>query len=498
MTTKARIQGMKKVRSLVENYFYNLIKTISGVVYPIVTFAYASRVLGEEGIGKVNFARSVVTYFVMLALLGMNEYGTRECARIRDDRDALSKFSHEMLMINTCTTLLSYSLFFFALIFVPKLQIYKSLLLLNSLAIILKGMGVEWLYQGLEEYRYIAVRSILFQLAAVAVLFIFVRDANDVLAYAFVLLLATSGSYVFNFINIRNLISFKWYGSYGIKKHLKSLLWLFAVAVSIELYTVLDTTMLGLIQNDAAVGRYTAAIKINKLVITIITAIGAVMIPRLSYYIRYGEKEKVSSLVEKLYNYVLMFSVPASIGLCALSRDIIHLFSGAGFTSAELTMQILTPIVLIIPLSVVTNVQTFVPMGKEKLILLSTMTGAIVNFTCNLILIPRFSENGAAIATVIAEAMVTIVSLICADKFYNLRKIFKDVYQYLIAAMPIPLIIILFNKMASCYVLRMATVILLSAICYFAILWRFKNRYLNDVIKTVTNRKKVYHDFSKL
>lgn len=480
---------MPKEKSIVRNALFNILKTISGIAFPIITFSYSARILGENGIGKVNFARNIVTYFIMIALLGMNEYGTRECAKLRHDRDGLSKFTHEMLLINFFTTLLSYALFFSVLFTVPKLQPYKSLLLLSSLAIFLKGMGVEWLYQGLEEYQYIAVRSALFQAIALIILLAFVRDADDVMEYAFVILLATSGSYIFNFINMKKMVAFRRYDHYEIRKHLRPLLWLFAMAVSIELYTVLDSTMLGFLQGDAAVGRYTAAVKVNKLVVTLITSIGTVMTPRLAYYIEHGEKEKVNLLVDRVYNYVLLFSVPAAIGLCMIGQGVILLFSGTGFSSAIITMRILTPIIFITPLSIVTNAQTFVPMGKEKLILLSTMTGAVVNFTCNLILIPHFAENGAAVATVIAETMVTIVCLTLVRRFFNLRKILSSCYQYFVAAIPIPIIAVLIERLNTHYTIKMGIVIVLSAVCYCAILAFFRNRYFKEAICFICKKK---------
>lgn len=486
----AEMRDLEKGKSLFKNYIFNLLKTISGVAFPVITFAYASRVLGAEGIGRVNFAKSVVSYFVMIALLGMNEYGTRECAKLRDDSNKLSKFVHEMLIINTMTTIVSYVLLLIVITNVPKLQEDQQIILISSLAVFLRGMGMDWLYQGLEEYRYIAMRSVLFQGIAMIALLVLVRDATDVLPYTFVLLLATYGSYVLNFFNARRIIHFQWYGNYELKKHLKPLLWLFALAVSIELYTVLDTTMLGFFQDSASVGRYTASVKINKLIVTVITAIGVVLIPRLSYYIEKSEKEKVNILVDKVFNYVSLLSIPAAIGLFVLSDDIIQLFSGTDFLSAAGTMRILTPIVAIIPLSVVTNIQIFVPMGKEKMVLLSTTTGAVVNMAGNIVLIPRYAENGAAAATVVAETMVTIVSLFCARKFYNIRIIFSRYYQYWIAAAPIPLIAWIVQKAEIGRIIRMGIIIVTSAFCYFLILIIFKNNYFIEVLQRIINKVK--------
>lgn len=479
---------MYRTKSLLKNSIFNFAKTFSSVAFPVITFTYSARILGVDGVGQVSFAKSIVTYFTMFALLGMNHYGTREVAKLREDKDRLSKYVHEMLLINGVTTALAYVLLFLSMQFIPKLHGYMVLLLISSLAIVLQGMGMEWLYQGLEEYQYIAVRSILFQVGALVVMFIFVKDAMDVVPYAAVTLVATSGSYVFNFVNARKYIRLRWYGNYEIKKHLQPLLWLFAMAVSVELYTVLDSTMLGFLQGDAAVGRYTAAVKVNKLISTLITSMGVVLIPRLAFYISRDEWEKVNELVNNAYNYVFMLSVPAAIGLFTLNNEIMLLFSGSSFASAALTMCLLTPIVLIIPFSVVTKSQVFIPMGKEKLILCATMSGAVTNFIGNLLLIPRFAENGAAIATVVTETIIAIISFACARKSFDMRQIFKNYYQYWLAAVPIPLIAMLAKMLPIHYVIRMFAVITLSVACYFLILLLLKNDCLLEAFQAVRNK----------
>ena len=479
---------MTKSKSLVKNFIFNFIKTFSSLVFPLITFTYSARVLGVDGVGRVNFSKSFITYFSLFAMLGMNYYGTREAAKLREDRDGLSKYVQEMLIINGITTSIAYAALILAMLFVPKLHEYETLLIINSFAIVLQGMGMEWLYQGLEEYKYIAVRSMAFQFISLALMFIFVRDAEDVAAYAVINTLASYGSYVLNFWNARRYVSLRRTGRYELKKHLKPLLWLFALVVSMELYTVLDSTMLGFVHGDASVGRYTAAVKVNKLTISLINAIGVVLIPRLSYYIGKGENEKLRTLVDKAYNYVFMLAIPAAVGLFVLSDEIIRLFSGAGFASAALTMRIMTPIVVVIPFSVATNQQTLIPMGREKLMLIATSVGAVTNLICNSVLIPRYAENGAAIATVVAETVVAVISFVNASKFFNMRAIFKRYWQYWVAVLSIPPVAILMRALPLNYIVRMGLVIALSTAAYFTVLYLLKNSYFLDAVHVVTKK----------
>ena len=479
---------MSKSKTLFQNYVFNLIKTLNSILFPIITFTYSARILGVDGVGKINFVKSIISYFTMIAMLGMNYYGTREIAKRRDDREGLSKFCMEMLIINGCTTLLAYALLVMAIISIPLLREYSILLAICSVAIALQGMGMEWLYQGLEEYRYIAIRSVLFQIIALITMFIFVRDDSDVIPYTVITVMASSGSYILNFINARKYIQLNRNIHYEIRRHMKPLLWLFAMAVSIELYTVLDTSMVGFFKGDIAVGLYTAAIKIERMVNTLIASVGVVLIPRLSFYIGKGKYQETDELINKAYNYVFMLSIPAAVGLYVLSDDIILLFSGHQFASASITMRLLTPIVIFIPFSMLTNQQIFVPMGKEKIILLSTSVGAGVNFTMNMLLIPHWAENGAAVATVIAELAVAFVCFINGNIQFHVKRFFKCYYQYWLAAMVIPIVSFLFQKDSLSHVLRIVIVIILSGVGYSVLLLFMKNGYLIDAWKKVIGK----------
>ena len=484
---------MRKEKSLLQNYIFNLIKTLNGILFPIITFAYSSRVLGVDGVGQVNFAKSVIAYFTMLAMLGMNYYGTREAAKLRNDRERLSQFCLEMLSINGFTTIIAYILLTVSLLLIPLLQDYRNLLLICSSAIALQGMGMEWLYQAMEEYRYIAIRSFLFQAISLIAIVFLVKNESDVAPYAVLTVMASSGSYVLNFINARKFVHFHQRTRLGILKHIKPLLWLFALAVSIELYTVLDTTMLGFLKGDTAVGLYTAAIKVERMVNTLLTSAGVVLIPRLSFYISQGKTKETSG-----YNYVFMLSIPAAVGLFMLSDDIILLFSGSQFASAGFTMRILIPIVILIPFSMMTNQQTFVPMGKEKLILLSTSVGAIMNLILNSILIPLYAENGAAVATAISELGVAIVCLMNVSRFFEMKQVLCSAWHYWLAAAVIPVVVWLIKLIKVTYIIHLVLAIPLSVTLYLLSLFLLKNPYAKEaaqmIIKRLPLRRGEYND----
>ncbi len=472
-------------KSLAQNYIFNLARTLCNVAFPVITFAYTSRILGTDGIGSINFTKSIVSYFIMIAVLGINQYGTREAAKLRDDRQKLSKFVHEVLCINLITTVLAYVLLIISIFLIPKLHDYYILLCINSIAIFMQGMGMEWLYQAVEDYEYIAKRAIIFQFIAFGLVLLLVHDSNDLVIYAVINVISSSGSYIFNFINAKKYIDWNKREKCTLRKHLPGMLWLFAMTVSVELYTVLDSTMLGFLCNDSSVGLYTAAIKVNKLVIALISSLGTILIPRLSYYVGEGEKIKLQRLINKGYNFIFMLSIPAALGLFSLSDNIIHLFSGMEYMQASITMKIMTVIVIVIPFSMMTNNQIFVPMGKEKLILVSTCVGAFVNFLCNWLFIPRYAENGAAIGTVVAELAVALVCLYNSIRLLDMKKVFRVYYQYWIAAITILPISWIIKRMTLNYILEIVLIVIVSGLAYVSVLFLLKNEYIFFILDMI-------------
>lgn len=472
-------------KSIRVNFIYNFIKTLMSLLFPVITFTYASRILEVNGYGKVSFAQSFIQYFIMIAVMGINNYGIREAARRRDNKDELSKFVQEMLIINFVTTIVSYFILLMVMTFGKSLQDYKLLILINSLAIALTSMGIEWLYSALEEYKYITLRSIAFQLIALILMFVFVKDPSDYLVYAGIHVLATSGSYVMNLLHCRKFIYFCRFKDYQLKIHIKPIFLLFAMTVSINLYTALDSTMCGLLAGDRAVGLYAAGVKVNKMVNTLIASLGVVLMPRLSYYIASESKEQFHKLAHKAYDFVFLLSIPAAVGLFSLSNEIITIFCGEKFVDAAITMKILTPIVLIIPISVLTNNQIFIPMYKEKLILISTCSGAVVNFACNMVLIPRLAENGAAIGTIIAETTVTLICIYNVSKFFSIKKLFARYWQYWVAALPIILIKRGISTLFDYNLVVVLITVLSSGIVYFTILLVLRNSFVLSLIDRV-------------
>ena len=278
--------------SLKVNFIMNAILTLSSFLFPLITFPYISRILLPAGTGKVSFATSLVSYFAMLAQLGIPTYGIRACARVRDDRRELTQTTHELLYINMIMCVVSYIIFFLVLGLVPRLREERILYLIVSLTIAFNALGMEWLYKALEEYTYIAVRSIFFKLIALIAMFLMVHEKGDYVIYGGISIFASSASNILNFIHARRYIDRKPIRTLQLKKHGKAVGVFFAMSCATTIYTNLDTVMLGFMSSDVDVGYYHAAVKIKTILVGIVTSLGTVLLPRASYYIQGGKMEE--------------------------------------------------------------------------------------------------------------------------------------------------------------------------------------------------------------
>ena len=390
----------------------NAILTMSSFIFPIITFPYVSRILQPIGTGKVSFAVSVVNYFSMFAQLGIPTYGIRICAQVRDNRRELTRTAHELLMINGCMSLFSYAAFAVSLFVVPRFQSEKTLFLIVSLTILFNTIGMEWLYKALEQYTYITVRSVIFKFIALIALFTLVHSKSDYVIYGGITIFAASASNILNFVNARKYIDFANVGPYHPKKHLKAVFIFFAMACATTVYTNLDTVMLGLMKTDTDVGYYNAAVRIKTILVSIVTSLGAVLLPRSSYYIEHGEIEEFHRISAKAANFVIVLAIPMMLFFMLYARPGIYLLSGDAYEGAVIPMQIIMPTLFFIGLTNVFGIQMLVPLGGERFVLYSEIAGAVCDLIINWLLIPRYASSGAAIGTVAAEAVVLIVQVI--------------------------------------------------------------------------------------
>ena len=456
---------MEKQKSLKLNFIMNIILTVFTIIFPLIIYPYISRILLPEGMGKVALATSIVSYFSIFSQLGIPIYGLRLVAQIRDDKKALTKAVQELFIINMITTSIVYIVLAITVFYIPQLKEEKLLYIIISSSIILNTIGMEWLFKGLEEYTYITIRSIIFKTVGIILIFLLIHSKSDYVLYGAITMISGYLAFVLNFIYSFKWIHFKTLQHYNFKQHLKPIFVFFAMACAITVYTNLDTVMLGFMKTNTDVGYYSVAIKIKNVLVGLITALGAILLPRCSYYIKqnlFDEFKKVSS---KAMSFVFVFSIPLMIYFILFAKYTVLFLFGSAFTGSIVPMQVIMPTLLFIGITNLIGYQIMVPLGKENLVLYSVIAGGIVDIILNFILIPKYSATGAALGTVVAELMVLIFQVVVMKKNV-LNNIKSQEYIKIIFAIFLSVII-------SFYLLKFSYsnlyAIIVSALSFFSI-----------------------------
>ena len=402
--------------SLKKNFIMNSLLTMSQFIFPLITFPYVSRVLLVTGTGKVSFATSLISYFTMFAQLGIPTYGIRACAKVRDDREELTRVTQELLIINLITMVLAYVVFFFMLMWVPRLQSEKPLYIIVSVTILLNAVGMEWLYKGLEQYSYITVRSIVFKFVALVLMLLLIHKQSDYVLYGGLTVFASAASNLFNLLHAHRFVSLRPVGHYNFRRHMKAIGIFFAMSCATTIYTQLDTLMLGFMATDTDVGYYNAAVRIKTILVSVVTSLGTVLLPRSSYYIQEGNYGEFRRLTAKAMNFVWIISLPLTLYFMFFAKEGIYCLAGTKFTGSIWPMQLIMPTLVLIGLSNITGIQILVPTGKEIYVLYSEIAGAVTDLVLNAILIPVIQASGAAIGTLVAEFVVLLVQIFALRK----------------------------------------------------------------------------------
>ena len=380
------------------------------LLFPLVTFPYVSRIMLADGIGQVNFYTSIINYVLLFTSLGIPLYGVREIAKVKDDATLLNKTLLEILSLNLLFTIIGYIAVFLLSLLVPEIKENIPMFLILSLNLIFTAIGVEWFYKGIEDFKYITIRSVLMRVLCLVLLFLLVKKRDDILIYSFLTILGTVGGNIFNFIRLRKFVSLSKVRLRNLipHKHLKPILTIFMLTIITSIYCNLDTVLLGFLAGNSAVGYYTGATKISHALLALITSTCTILIPRLSSLVKSGDTEEFQRISQKAMDLIVFVSIPLTLGLVAVSTPLIHLFCGDSYEPAISTLCLISPTLVIIAISNIFGVQILYPLGKEKIVIACTSIGAILNLVLNIILIPLYAEDGAAIATVIAELGVTL------------------------------------------------------------------------------------------
>ena len=436
-------------QSVKVNYILNLINTGSQMLFPLITFPYACRVIGADGIGQVNFFQSIIQYISLFTCLGIPLYAIREIARVRNDIVKMNRIATEILLLHTLLTLIGYIVVVVLCFVVPQIEADVSLFLVLSLIIFFTAIGCEWFYQGIEDFKYITIRGLLVKVISVVLLFIFVKSKNDLLNYGWYTVLGVLGGNVFNFFRLRKYIHKEniVFSHLNVFRHLKPALQVFSLNIVISIYIQLNPVLLGFMKNALAVGYFTAATKLMQMIMKLSACLGSVMMPRVSHLIAENKNDEFNRLIQKSYDFTIALSLPLAIGVIVCAPAIIKLLCGQEFEAATLTSQIIAPVIFMVGISNVIGIQVLYPKGKINTVILSCLFGAILDLILSIFLIPYFSYNGTAVAYLAAEITTTLVMCILGRKFIRLQYFKKTHLTYCFGAILMGCIVMFVGKM---------------------------------------------------
>jgi len=477
---------MSKKKSITKNYIYNTSYQVLTLLTPLITTPYLSRVLGADGIGIYSFTASIVAYFTMFAALGTLTYGNREISYLQDDRKTRSQVFWEiefLSIIMTSISLLAYILF---ILFGAKE--YHVFYIAQIFTLLSTAADIVWLLQGMEEFGKVVGRNIFFKIILIVYIFTFVRTKEDLIIYVAGNVLITFISQLSVWLYLPKFVDAPKWRELKPFRHLKNTIILFLPTIAISIYIVLDKTMIGIFSNSFENGYYEQGLMLSKTVLTLVTSLGAVMIPRMGYYYNRGEHEEVKNLMYQSYKFVWFLGIPLSFGLMGIAANVVPWFYGDGFLKLITLLPILSLLIPIIGLSNVTGIQYLVTTKRERILTMSVCIGAAVNFCLNLCLIPRWSSLGAAFASVIAEAVITGVQFIFVRKEISITKVFLGAWKYLLAGFLMLALLIIENKYLSPSIIHTGLMIISGAVVYFMALIIMRDEFTMGYIKKIIHK----------
>lgn len=472
---------MKK-KSIKKNYIFNLLYQIILLITPFITTPYLSRVLGPDGVGTVSYAESIVSYFTLFGTLGITTYGNREISYVQDNIEKRSIIFWNTKILQICTAsiaLLAYIIFSFN----QENMLIYLVLSLNLFAVI---VDVSWFLQGMEEFGKIVFRNLILRIANIAYVFVFIRTKEDVVIYAF-------GLAFFLFIGHISLWGYlpKYLCRVNLKeirpfKDINIVISLFIPTIAIQIYTVLDKTMIGLITGDVFEnGYYEQASKISKMALPLVTALGTVVIPRIGFHFQNNEHDEVKRIMYRGYRFVWFLGLPLTLGLCVVTSNFVPWFFGAGYEKVQVLLPVLAFLILAIGINNVTGMQYLIPTKRQNLFTFTVIIGAVVNLVLNVILIPIFQSVGAAIASVTAETIIAIVQIFIVRKELNPSIIIKQGANYFIAGTVMSIVLFAINKSLVASMVNTVILIMIGAIVYFITLFILRDEFLITNLKTI-------------
>ena len=469
--------------SLKKNIIDNTVSQIFTLMLPLITVPYVSRVLGPEGQGKYAYTSAYSQYFIIIGMIGISLYGNRQIAYVRNDKEKLSKEFINIYTLQLTTTIISFLVYLFIFTGINKND--RLLYAIESLIIMASMFDISWFFIGYEDMKSVVVRNTITKVVGVLLTFIFVKESTDIITYATILSITTLVGQIIMFSGLRGKIVFiKPSFKYALT-HLRPALSLFISQLAIQIYTLLDRTMLGIFTTDAQVGLYDNSQKTIKLLVTLASSFGVVMIPKMSSLFSQGKDKEFKETVNRVFKIVNFMSIPMAFGLLSVADSFSLWFYSDKFTGVSVLLKVGAFIVIAIGWSNILGIQVMLPMKKEKEFTISVTVGAIVNFVLNLILIFKLKALGTTIASVAAEFAVTLIQLYFLRDIIKLSEIMKTVYKPLLGALTMALVVWISGNYLPFNLFGTLAEVIIGIITYVVSMLILKDETIKEVMNQV-------------
>ena len=466
-----------------KNFLFNLLLSISNILFPIISFPYAARVLGPGGIGKVQFIFSYAQYFALFAALGIPIYGVKEIAKHHQNDHQTKSIFLSLSSIFFIASAVATLLYVLSVLYIPYFSEHRSMYLMAGALVLLSFTYTDWYYAGKADFKTIALRSIIVKAIALVLLYLWVKTPNDLIEYLVILIFTILGNQVYSFL----VIYFKHQPhtyTLEFKKHFKPLLYIFGATAASSIYTLWDTILLGFLANPMAVGFYTASIKFIKLLLPFVTSVGTVFIPVLSHKFAQNKIQEIQKILVHSFYFLVLLTVPMAFGTYLLAPEIMTIFSGEAFNKSILPMQIMAVLPLLIGFGHFFAFQILIPAEKNKQVFIAMLAGLLISALFNFILAPYYQEKGAAIATIITELSVSLIYLYYTNKVYQFKYPWVFFGQSLLAACTfIPIVIGVKLLTNNTIMISLLSVFGCSVAYILMHLYLFKNKFLLSYLR---------------
>ena len=477
---------------VVKNYLYNLMYQIISIILPIITIPYVSRILGPSGLGEYALTNTYAQYFVLFGMVGLSMYCSREIAYVRDDKEKLSRTFWELNILRFITMGIAILLYLIVFCFVIDVN-NKLLLIVQSTILFSSLFDISWLFVGIEDFKAVSIRNTIVKAVGVVLIFLFIKTNNQVVLYAFILGITQLIGQIIMWFDIPKEIKFKKPSNKNLIRHLKISVSLFIPQIAITVYTMLDKVMLGIMTNDVQVGLYDNSQKIIRLLITVVTTLATVTLPKMANLYAKDNLEEFAENAYKSFSFVSFLSFPMTFGLIGISETFIGWFFGSGFEGIKPMFYIGAWLMITLSWSSIVGSQVLISIRREKMFTIAVVAGAIINAILNLILIKKFQGVGTTISSVIAEFLGMFIMVYFTKDILKVRKLFKNTPKYFISSLIMFFPIFIIGKILKNNIISTIIQVIIGIIIYVGIMILIKDEnlaFIFSYIKRFTNRNK--------